>query len=84
MRSLFTALAGAGMFVSVLVPTTPVIVPLALAAALITAGAMFAAWPWIEGRSGIDAMTAAALHPNRQADRDERTIAVANRAQVML
>lgn len=61
MRALFTALVGAGMFVAVLLPTVPTSVPLALAAALLTAGFAFLVWPWVVGRSRIDDLIAGAL-----------------------
>lgn len=85
MRALFATFAGAGMLVAVAVPTVPILWPLAIGAALVTTGvARFVLWPYIEGRSGVDALVTAGLHPNRQADRDARIIATASRAQVQL
>ncbi|GAA2346528.1 hypothetical protein [Dactylosporangium salmoneum] len=53
----------------------------ALAAWVLAAGAV---WCWrAEGRK-MDRLVAAALHPNRQADRDDQIIRVANAAQVRL
>lgn len=77
MRALFTAVTAGGMLVAVLVPTVPACVPLALAAALITVGAAFVAWPWVEGRPGVDTLIARGL----ERDADTQT---ANRTQVRL
>lgn len=84
MRAFFAAAVGGFMLVGAALPTVPIYWPLVAGAVLLAVGAGWLLYPWIEGRSGIDALTAAALHPNRQVDRDERIIAVANRAQVIL
>lgn len=68
MRTLFAALAGAGMLVAVAMPTVPILWPLAIGAALVTAGGCWMVWPWVVGRSGIDAITSAALNDQQGDD----------------
>lgn len=67
MRTLFSTVAGAGMLVAVALPTVPVLWPLAIGAALVTAGGCWAAWPWVVGRSGIDGCVARAVDVPRRA-----------------
>jgi hypothetical protein len=61
MRALFAAVAGAAMLVGVAMPTVPVLWPLAIGAALVTAGGCWAVWPWIVGPSNVDQLVADAL-----------------------
>jgi hypothetical protein len=58
---------------------------LTMLAAVAAGVAGFAAVRWYRrGAKSADLLVAAALHRNRQADRDDRIIATANRAQVQL
>lgn len=59
MRTVFAAAAGAVMLAGVATPTMPVVWPLAVGAALVTAGGCWVLWPWVVGRSGIDDLVAA-------------------------
>jgi hypothetical protein len=71
MRTLFAAVAGTVMLVGVAMPTAPVLWPLAIGAALVTAGGCWAVWPWVVGTSQIDALIANALDDPDEDWRDD-------------